>query len=196
LTWLLCGFGAFAEGVRKTGLLRQVDLVMYFANIGAMLGASLFEDCIMATNKPRITISLNPNVYATLKRMSELGKQPMSSIVTELLESVHDPLMRTVAFLEAAADAPKQVRDGLRESFETVEREMYQTAGHTVAQIDFLTEQMLDGSRGAAAPDAPEFHQQAGKSNPHIVIRGSGLGKAKEIKDLKKRVKGSKNAKI
>lgn len=169
---------------------------MYFANIGAMLGASLFEDCIMATNKPRITISLNPNVYATLKRMSELGKQPMSSIVTELLESVHDPLMRTVAFLEAAADAPKQVRDGLRESFETVERGLYETAGHTVAQMDFLTQQMLDGSTATDGRTAGAKQRESAKANPHIVIRGSGLGKAKEIKDLKKRVKGVKNAKI
>lgn len=103
----------------------------------------------MATDKPRITITLNPHVYATLKRMSEFGGQPMSSIISELLDSVHEPLMRTVAFLDAAAQAPKQVKDGLRQSFETVERELYGAVGYTVAQVDWLTEQL--GKRGDGA---------------------------------------------
>jgi predicted CopG family antitoxin len=160
-----------------------------------MLGASLYRECIMATTKPRITISLKPNIYATLKRMSELGKQPMSSIVTELLESVHEPLMRVVAMLDAAATAPKEVKEGLKHSFEAVERDIYGSVGYSISQIDWLTEQMKGGggeraSKRAAAPTLP------GTSNPHNVIRGSGLRKANEIKDLKKRVKGVKNAKI
>lgn len=135
----------------------------------------------MATKRPRITISLNPYVYATIKRMSELGKQPMASIVSEMLESVHEPLMRTVAFLEAAAEAPQQVKDGLRKTFETVERDLYTMTGHTIAQIDFLTEEMgkvapSDGER-AQARTAAEGAFSAGskvKVDPPIVIRGSG----------------------
>lgn len=126
----------------------------------------------MATKKPRITISLDPNVYATIKRMSELGKQPMASIVSEMLDTVHEPLMRTVAFLEAASEAPKQVRDGLRKSFESVERELYGMAGHTVAQMDFLTQQMVDGSSATEPATAGAKHRPAAV-NPHIVIRGS-----------------------
>jgi hypothetical protein len=126
----------------------------------------------MATKKPRITISLNPNVYATIKRMSELGKQPMASIVSEMLDTVHEPLMRTVAFLEAASEAPKQVRDGLRKSFESVERDLYGMAGHTVAQMDFLTQQMLDVS-SSTEPAKAGAKQRAAAVNPHNVIRGS-----------------------
>lgn len=135
----------------------------------------------MATTKPRITISLNPHVYATLKRMSQLGKQPMASIVSELLESVHEPLMRTVAFLEAASEAPKQVKDGLRKSFEKVERDLYQVAGHTVAQMDFLTEELgkmaaADGRGTAPAGTLPAAGEVSpgGRVDPPIVIRGSG----------------------
>lgn len=151
----------------------------------------------MATNKPRITISLDPHVYATLKRMSELGGQPMATIVSELLGTVHEPLMRTVAFLEAAAEAPKQVRDGLRQTFESVERDLYSMAGHTVDQIDWLTQQLgkvdevsdesmeaynnqrMKGSteRGTAGKPARARGASAdagGRSNPRNVIRGSG----------------------
>lgn len=153
----------------------------------------------MATKKPRITISLNPHVYATLKRMSELGGDPMASIVSELLGTVHEPLMRTVAFLEAAAEAPKQVRDGLRQSFETVERDLYKSVGHSVDQIDWLTQQLgkvdeqseesmeaynnsrmkAGGAAGAparAATPAPTTKTKRAQaaSNPRNVIRGSG----------------------
>ena len=184
-------------------LVRSLDPVMYFAKIGAKLGASLNRERIMATTKPRITISLNPHVYATIKRMSQLGKQPMASIISEMLETVHEPLMRTVAFLEAAAEAPKQVRDGLKKSFESVERDLYKSAGHTVAQMDFLTEQLgkpasaVEGvttQGGTTSADLPPFNYgpdddemealsnaAMGKTpraklkvDPPIVIRGSG----------------------
>jgi hypothetical protein len=145
--------------------------------------------------------------------MSELGKQPMSSIISELLDSVHEPFMRTVALLDAASQAPQQVKDGLRQSFDAVEREMYGAVGYTVAQMDWLTEQLGRPPAGdavrparagrAAAPgggfpaDSPGQNKgRSGKVNPPIVIRGSGFGKSKEINDLKKRVKGVKSAKI
>jgi len=136
----------------------------------------------MATDKPRITITLNPHVYATLKRMSELGGQPMSSIISELLDSVHDPFMRTVALLDAAAQAPKQIRDGLRQSFEAVEREIYGTVGYTVAQMDWLIDQLGKPPAGGVGstpegggPTAPGGKSGVSrKANPHIVIRGSG----------------------
>lgn len=137
----------------------------------------------MATDKPRITITLNPHVYATLKRMSELGGQPMSTIISELLDSVHEPFMRTVALLDAAAQAPKQVKDGLRQSFEVVEREMYGAIGYTVAQMDWLTDQLGKPSAvdAAATPRGGGVASAAGgksgaarKVNPRNVIRGSG----------------------
>lgn len=137
----------------------------------------------MATDKPRITITLNPHVYATLKRMSELGGQPMSTIISELLDSVHEPFMRTVALLDAAAQAPKQVKDGLRQSFEAVEREMYGAVGYTVAQMDWLTEQLGKppaGDVGATPKGGGPAAAAGGKSgvsrkpNPHVVTRGSG----------------------
>lgn len=136
----------------------------------------------MATDKPRITITLNPHVYATLKRMSELGGQPMSSIISELLDSVHEPFMRTVALLDAAAQAPKQVKDGLRQSFEAVERDLYGVVGYSVAQMDWLTEQLGKPPEGVAERQgaSPAAAPSGGKSgvsrkpNPHVVTRGSG----------------------
>lgn len=164
----------------------------------------------MATDKPRITITLNPHAYATLKRMSELGKQPMSSIISELLDSVHEPFMRTVALLDAASQAPKQVKDGLRQSFEAVERELYGAVGYTVAQMDWLTEQLGKPPAGDAerqgaspAPAAPAGGTSAAspgqtkgrsrKVNPHVVTRGSGTPTPDKSKPTPSRRKGARN---
>ena len=127
--------------------------------------------------KPRIAIYLKPHVYETIKRLSELNGGSMSRIVAELVEAVADPLMRTVALLEAAASAPKEIKDGLRGTVEAIERELYGTVGYSTSQIDWLTEQFgkkgggeKAGARAAASPPpAP--------SNPHYVIRGSGSTK-------------------
>lgn len=138
----------------------------------------------MATTKPRITISLNPHVYATIKRMSELGGQPMASIISEMLDSVHEPLMRTVALLDAAAQAPQQVKDGLRGSFEAVERDLYGVVGYSIGQVDWLINEMGKGgaqaegraiARGSAsAPAGAKKRVKAKGSTPVPVTRGSG----------------------
>ena len=49
----------------------------------------------MATTKPRITVTLDEGVYATLKGLSDLQGVSMSSIVSELLRTV-DPVQRKV----------------------------------------------------------------------------------------------------
>lgn len=127
--------------------------------------------------KPRIAIYLKPHVYETIKRFSELNGQPMSRIVSDLVEAVAEPLMRTVALLEAAASAPKEIKEGLKNSVESIERELYGAVGYTNSQVDWLTEafgkkgggEKASGRAAASPPPAP--------SNPHYVIRGSGSPK-------------------
>ena len=124
----------------------------------------------MATTNPRITVTLKPHVYDVVKRLATLNGQSMSSIVSELLETVHPPLMRTIAILEAAAAAPKQVREGLKKTVEDMEREITKSAGSSISQLDWLLGEISASDGGASRsadtpPDAP---------NPHMVIRGSG----------------------
>lgn len=131
----------------------------------------------MATKRARFTISLNPHMYATLKRLSELGGQPLSVIVSDILESVHEPFMRTVALMEAAAGAPQQVKDGLRQTVENIEREMYGTVGYTTSQIDWLTEQFGQKGGGERASASAAASPPPAAPNPHVVTRGSGSQK-------------------
>ena len=53
------------------------------------------------TNSKRISISLNPDLYAVISDLADLQNKPMSRVVVELLEETHPVL--------------SQLRDGIRE---------------------------------------------------------------------------------
>lgn len=57
------------------------------------------------TNSKRISISLNPELYAVVSDLAELQNKPMSRIVVELMEEMSPVL--------------ESVRDGLKEVRET-----------------------------------------------------------------------------
>ena len=59
-------------------------------------------------------------------------------MIAELLEAVHQPLMRTVALIEAAQEAPRQVRDRLHESVEEIEQQLSESMGAKIRQMDWL----------------------------------------------------------
>lgn len=133
----------------------------------------------MPTNKPRIAVTLSPPVYEVIERLAALQGCSRSSVVAELLEAVYPPLMRTVALLEAALEAPRAVHDGLRQTILGLELDMVSQADGALGRMDWLLEEMRRASSagsgdasavGGAAPDpaAPEG------VNPRVVTRGSG----------------------
>jgi hypothetical protein len=113
----------------------------------------------MPTLKPRITTTLTANTFEVIARMAKLQGVSRGSVVAELLESVGPVLARTVALLEAASDAPKQVRDGLRATVENTHDELFVVGGDVIRQMDWLL--------GA-------FEGSSQVLNPHVVTRGSG----------------------
>jgi len=135
----------------------------------------------MPTDKPRLTITLPPHVYETIARMAELQGCSKSSVIAELLESVHPPLMRTVALLEAARDAPQKVRDNLRQTVEELERELAVSAGTGLEQMDMLLTRIganTGSESGSERSESPD-------SDPRVVTRGShshGAGGVKRAK--------------
>jgi hypothetical protein len=112
----------------------------------------------MPTAKPRIAVTLNQHTFDVIARMAELQGCSRGSVIAELLDSVAPALTRTVALLEAAADAPQQVRDGLRSVVESTHNDLLDVSGDALRQLDFLL--------GAFSQD---------EVNPHVVTRGSGL---------------------
>ena len=49
-------------------------------------------------------------------------------MVVSILETAHMPIMRTVSLLEAAQDAPREIREGLRAALDGIAREIEKEA--------------------------------------------------------------------
>ena len=48
------------------------------------------------TNSKRISISLNPELYAVVSQLADLQSKPMSRVVVELMEEMH-PILASMA---------------------------------------------------------------------------------------------------
>lgn len=125
----------------------------------------------MPTLKPRVQVTLEPETHAIIERFAQLQGCSRGAVISSLLESAAPSLVRTVALLEAAFEAPNQVKRGLVTAIEGMQSELSNAAGDASRQLDFIL------SRAAEA-----------ESNPHVVTRGSGLISA----PTKTRSKGSR----
>ena len=119
----------------------------------------------MPTSKPRIAITLDPRVYATIERLAQLQGKSRGSVVADLVTSIHEPLMRTVALLDAAAEAPEQVKAGLRGVIEGVESQLVGAAGGGLAQLDWLRAR-VQAARSGARPARERSEPQAVPKRP------------------------------
>lgn len=75
----------------------------------------------MATNKPRITISLTPEAYAVIKRLARLQRVSASSIVVETVDVVLPAMERIAAVIESALAAPQEERENILRAVDRAE---------------------------------------------------------------------------
>jgi hypothetical protein len=92
----------------------------------------------MPTSKPRFTVTCEPNLYETLDRYSALTGSTKGKLVHDMLEGIHHPLMRMVALLEAAKDAPEDTQRGLVNGVTQLEREITGLYEYGLNQLDWL----------------------------------------------------------
>lgn len=92
-------------------------------------------------------MTMDPHVYETISRYAELQGRSRGFVCAEIIESIHPPLMRTVALLEAALEAPRHVKSELRNAMELFERQMSGQYAQTLDQADFLLDQVNKSRR-------------------------------------------------
>lgn len=132
----------------------------------------------MPTTKPRVQVTMEPHDHEVIARLAKLQGHTRGAVIADLLHEVTPALARTVALLEAAAAAPEQVKRGLRSVVDGVHDELVATAGHGIAQMDWLLGELQGG---------------AGKgSTPVSVTRGSGTDSTPTTHKKKSGRKGSK----
>jgi hypothetical protein len=152
----------------------------------------------MPSQKPRLSITLEPRLYETLSRMSKVSGNSISSIIGEFMGAIHEPLMRTVALLEAAKDAPEEVKRGLKDTAAGIEHGLGAVLGDAQVQLDMLfsgldQEEIHKTSTELLGVFGAETEGQTGGGDPQVVTRGSGLAGRKENKTLSADTKRVRN---
>lgn len=112
----------------------------------------------MATDKPRITITLEPDQHAVLRRLAGLQGGSMSRIVSELLAEVTPVLERVCESLELAKRAQAGVRANLRRVAEEAEEDLKPLAEMARNQFDLFAlelERLVQAGAGKQ-PDEPD----------------------------------------
>lgn len=101
----------------------------------------------MATQKPRLTVTLEPHTYAVLAQLAELQNRPKSKVITELLESVTPVLERTCYVLQMAERATSGVNDDIRASMERSEAKLQAMMNEAMGQLDIFAGALVGPSR-------------------------------------------------
>ena len=117
-------------------------------------------EILMPTVKPRVAVTLEPSTHEVIARMAQLQDRTRGAVIAELLDAVAPALARTVALLEAAQEAPEQVKQGLLGVLDGMHQELLGVSGKASSQVDSIVAKMGSPEGG----------------NPHVVTRGSGTG--------------------
>lgn len=129
----------------------------------------------MPTLKPRVQVTLEPPTHEVIERLATLQGRTRGAVIAELLDAIAPSLGRTVAILEAAVEAPNDVKRGLRAMVDSLHQEVITTSGDAAKQLDMVLDQLADSG-----------------ANPHVVTRGSGINPPAVVTGPKKTRKPSK----
>lgn len=92
----------------------------------------------MATAKPRITITLNEKSYAVLKAISDCSGQPMSTFVTEMLDSARPTLERMAATFQKIKRAQETERAIFLGNLDEAQAALEPVVMETLGQFDLF----------------------------------------------------------
>ena len=107
----------------------------------------------MATTKSRITITLNDKSYAVLKAISECSGQPMSTFVTEMLDSARPTLERMAATFQKIKRAQDAERARFLESVDDAQSALEPVVMETLGQFDLFMGKIDRAIEGRGARD-------------------------------------------
>lgn len=117
----------------------------------------------MPTVKPRVQVTLEPETHEVIERFARLQSRTRGAVISELLNEIAPAIGRTISLLEAAQEAPNQVKAGLRAVAEGLQNEMVIASGEANRQFQLLMHKIETGEDSEECVD------------PHVVTRGSGI---------------------
>ena len=140
----------------------------------------------MPTRNPRVNVTLRPEQYELISRLSKVQGRSRSAVLVELFSIVMPVLERVVVVSEAAQRVQVQAREGLKQSVEASEALLLPHVASAMGQLDLLVENAIEAQRGSFHPFAstraerersePRRERALRRQGPRPVIRGPGRG--------------------
>lgn len=149
-----------------------------------MLQGDALMERPMPTKKPRITITLDQPTYETLSRLSTVGGDSMSEIVTGFLAVCVPSMERMVVVMEQANRAPEQAKAGLAAAIAKVEESILPAMALQLDQGDMFLSEVVNAAvtaSGRAATTKETVPARSPPSTPGPVTRGSGTPRSYKL---------------
>lgn len=89
----------------------------------------------MATNKTRITISLDPRVYEVYKDFAALNNQPTATAIAEMLVDAYPMIMQSVALFRSAKEQSDLTRSAMLTGLAEGIEDLRTVLGRVVPQV-------------------------------------------------------------
>jgi len=110
----------------------------------------------MATQKPRITITLDQEVYDTIKGLSDAQGCSMSGLVSEFLAMVNPVQQRVLSAIRKAQSLSTESKANMVSSLEAGEAQLTEMLGPLLAIMDQISEgQPPHSNTGVTPPNPP-----------------------------------------
>jgi len=110
----------------------------------------------MATQKPRITITLDQDVYDTIRGLSEAQGCAMSGLVSEFLAMVNPIQQRVLRAVKKAQALNVESKASMFANLEQAEAQMIEMLGPLLALLDTVSEgQPPHSNTGVTKPHPP-----------------------------------------
>ena len=136
----------------------------------------------MATKKPRITITLEPEVYETLRDLAELQGRPLSSLVSDQLNLTHPVQQKVLAAVRNVFSIEAEARQDLADRLDSAQSQADASLGPLLALLDGFAEatQPPHSNTGVTLPNPPTPPNQKKPLQPSNHAASSGKKVSKE----------------
>lgn len=102
----------------------------------------------MPTDKPRLTISFEPEVFDMLNTLSRLSKRPKSKIINELLLEAKEPIEKLVTALRfAQGGMTDEARKKLEEKIDKTQEDIFAMEKRASSFIEEIVQCAKEGLR-------------------------------------------------
>ena len=110
----------------------------------------------MATQKPRITITITPRQHEVLRSISESSGQPMSAFLSEMLEVSMPTLERMATTFQKLKQAQSVERERYLQSMDDTQTVLEGIAQQAMGQFDLFMAAVEDSAVSPTAPAPAE----------------------------------------